>query len=113
MRFNVDKCKVMHLGRGNLRGDYEMNGGILGDVGEERDLGVRITDDFKATAQCAYACSRANTLLGMIRRTMVYRSPDILTKLYKSLVRPHLEYCVSAWSPHYREGSGEAGKSAA
>ena len=37
----------------------------------------------------------------MIRRTMVYRSPDILTRLYKSLVRPHLEYCVSAWSPHY------------
>ena len=32
---------------------------------------------------------------------MVYSSPDILTRLYKSLVRPHLEYCVSAWSPHY------------
>ena len=29
-----------------------MNGGILGDVGEQRDLGVRITDDLKATAQC-------------------------------------------------------------
>ena len=41
-------------------------------------------------------------MLGMINRTMVYRSPDILLRLYKSLlVRPHLEYCVSAWSPHY------------
>jgi hypothetical protein len=40
-------------------------------------------------------------MLGMINRTMVYRSPDILLSLYKSLVRPHLEYCVSAWSPHY------------
>ena len=101
MRFNVDKCKVMHLGRGSLRGDYEMNGGMLGDVREERDLGVRITDDLKASAQCAYVCSRANRVLGMIRRTMVYRSLDVLIKLYKSLVRPHLEYCVSAWSPHY------------
>ena len=33
-------------------------------------------------------------MLGMINRTMVYRSPDILLSLYKSLVRSHLEYCV-------------------
>ena len=25
----------------------------------------------------------------------------ILLRLYKSLVRPHLEYSISAWSPHY------------
>ena len=25
----------------------------------------------------------------------------MLLKLYKTLVRSHLEYCVSAWSPHY------------
>ena len=31
----------------------------------------------------------------------MYRSLHILTRLYKSLVRPNLEYCVSAWSPHY------------
>ena len=37
----------------------------------------------------------------MISRTVVNKNPDILTRLYKSLVRPHLEYCVSAWSPHY------------
>jgi len=24
-----------------------------------------------------------------------------MLSLYKSLVRPHVEYCVSAWSPHY------------
>ena len=42
MKFNVDKCKVMHMGRGNLGGSYVMNGGTLGVVSEERDLGVRI-----------------------------------------------------------------------
>ena len=27
MKFNVDKCKMMHIGRGNLGGRYVMNGG--------------------------------------------------------------------------------------
>ena len=52
-------------------------------VNEERDLGVRITNDLqKAFAHCAYVCSRANRVLGMINKTMVYRSLDILTRLY-------------------------------
>jgi len=24
-----------------------------------------------------------------------------LVRMYKSLVRPYLEYCTAAWSPHY------------
>jgi len=26
-----------------------------------------------------------------------------MLSLYKSLVRPHVEYCISAWNPHYKE----------
>ena len=37
----------------------------------------------------------------MINRTIRYKERRIMVRLYKSLVRPHLEYCVSAWSPHY------------
>jgi len=47
-------------------------------------------------------CKKANKMLGMIKRTVVHKDPRILVSLYKSLVRPHLEYCCSAWAPHYQ-----------
>src|SRR6218665_3700790 len=39
----------------------------------------------------------------MIKRTIVSREQDVGLRLYKSLVRPHLEYCVQAWSPYLRK----------
>jgi len=39
----------------------------------------------------------------MIKRTIAYKDLKIMLNLYKTLVRPHVEYCVSAWSPHYKK----------
>jgi len=39
----------------------------------------------------------------MMGRTMKSRNPEILLSIYKSIVRPHLEYCTPVWSPHYRK----------
>ena len=64
----------------------------------EKDLGIMRSSDVKSVEQCMYAANRA---LGMIKRTIRNKEPEIMVKLYKALVRPHLEYCVSAWNPHY------------
>jgi len=45
--------------------------------------------------------NKAIRILGMINRTIRYKERRIMVRLYKSLVKPHLEYCVSASSPHY------------
>jgi hypothetical protein len=100
MVFNVDKCKVMHFGAHNAKETYSINNNVLADVIEERDLGVIIQDNLKVSEQCSKVVKTANCILGMIRRSFENKSSDIILPLYKSLVRPHLEYCVQAWRPH-------------
>jgi hypothetical protein len=112
MRFNVDKCKVMHLGRGNLRGDYVMSGGTLGAVREERDLGVKITNDLKASAECAYVCSRANSVGHDQKNHCLQESGGFDWALQELGEAASGVLCVGLVST-LCEGSGEAGKSAA
>ena len=101
MEFNETKCKVMHIGRETVRGSYQMSQHILESSTEEKDLGVIISDNLKSAANCRAAYVKANRVLGMIRRTITYKSDQILLPLYKTLVRPLVEYCTPAWSPHY------------
>jgi len=37
----------------------------------------------------------------MIKRNFTHRTKETILPLYKSLVRPHLDYCSQIWSPHY------------
>ena len=103
MEFNINKCKVMHLGKGNRKYEYYMNGQELEVVQEEKDLGILVSDNLKSSGQCLVAYKKANQALGMIKRTITYKHQTILLDLYKTLVRPYLEYCTPAWSPHYRK----------
>ena len=77
-----------------------MNNQQLEEVTQEKDLGILISHDLKVSQQCRSACTKGMRILGIINHTIVFRHPDML-RLYKSLVRPHLEYCTAAWSPHY------------
>jgi ribonuclease P/MRP protein subunit RPP40 len=41
----------------------------------------------------------AQTVLGQLTRAFHYRDRHIFLRLYIQYVRPHLEFCVPAWSP--------------
>jgi len=103
MLFNIDKCKVMHVGRTNKSELYDMGGILIKECDEEKDLGVTIDKSFKVGKQCATAAKKANVILGMIKRTFTCRNKKIMLKLYKSLVRPHLDYCIQVWRPHFKK----------
>ena len=76
-----------------------MNGEILQSVTEEADLGIIVSNDLKPSKQCVSAVKKANMTLGMIKRHIVSRDKNTIVRLYKSLVRPELEYCIQAWNP--------------
>jgi len=69
----------------------------------KKDLGIMIISDLECSRECEYAYSKANRVMGMIRRTITYKETKIMLSLYKTLVRPHVEYCCCAWNPCYKK----------
>ena len=53
--------------------------------------------------QCIKVVKTANQVLGMIKRTITHKTKENLLHLYKSLVRPHLEYCLQVWRPYLKK----------
>lgn len=107
MRFHPSKCKVMHLGTNNNRRDYEMIGSdntphILEKTEVEKDLGVYIDSKLKFTTHCQEKVNKANRILGYIRHTFKHMEKNTFLLLYKSLVRPHLEFGSCIWSPRHK-----------
>ena len=103
MSFNASKCKILHVGHNNPKFKYTMNGAEIGESSEEKDLGVWMEATMKPGKQCAVAARSANFTLGQIQRSFHYRNKKTLVPLYKTFVRPKLEFAVQAWSP-WREG---------
>ena len=91
------KCKCIHVGHGNMDEEYKMGDAVLGRTTQEKDLGVTCCADMKISEQCGIAASKGNQIVGIIRRTIMYKEKQLIVPLYKAIVRPHLEYCIQAW----------------
>ena len=104
MLFNVAKCKVMHIGRDNPRFEYEMtdkegNTKVLNSVEIEKDLGVYVQENLKFDKHISLTVNRANRLVGLIKRAFSYLDEETLLVLYKTLIRPILDYGNTIWFP--------------
>ena len=71
----------------------------LAKTNEEKDLGVFFSDNFKSTLNCNKSSKAANNVVGMIRRNISSKDKVGMMILYKSLVRPLLDYCIQVWKP--------------
>merc|ERR1711872_845753 len=103
MSFNVNKCKIMHLGYGNAKQEYNLDGTVLLETKEEKDLGVLIDNDLKFSRHIKGIVARANRMIGLIKISFECMDENMFLNLYNTLIRPLLEYCVQAWSPYLQK----------
>jgi len=71
------------------------------NVKNEKDLGVSFDSELKFNEHISLKVKKANQAIEMIRNTFTCMDPDIFIPLYKSYVRPHLEYASVIWNPTY------------
>ena len=105
LKFNVLKCHVLHIGTNDNAPTYYMDPEStleLNGTDSEKDIGVTFSNNLKFDKHINNIISKANQMTGIIKRSFEYMDKDMFVKLYKSIVRPHLEYANVIWHPLFK-----------
>ncbi len=101
LKFNPLKCKIMSINNTNpiLIYNYNMNNINLDRVNTFNDLGITINTNLTWGDHISNKISKANSLMGLIKRTLGYRCPmKPKLILYNSLVKSTLSYGSVIWA---------------
>ena len=105
MRFHPDdKCKVVKVTFKTEKYmdlfPYRLGDHHLPHVQCEKDLGVRITPRLNWSEQCKALCSKANSRLGLVKRTCHFVLSEKQRRvMYLAMVRSQFEHCSLIWRP--------------
>ncbi|CAF1056009.1 unnamed protein product [Brachionus calyciflorus] len=110
MAFNYEKCKTMIISKrefttNNFNPVMSKDDGTFHTIKtkSERDLGVTLSEDLKWNEHVRKAVAKANSVLGMLKRTFTFWSIETFEILYTTYFRPHLEYGAPVWNPYRRK----------
>ena len=106
LRLHPEKCKVMHVGHKHQTVYYVTEQGARKQISvteEEKDLGVIVAKELKWARQCSAAATKATSVLRLINRNFKRIEKEEFLLLYKTFIRPHLEYCIQLWNPYLKK----------
>ena len=105
MRINASKCKVMRITKKKFpfTYHYHIDANKLDWVSLHRDLGLLTSDALSWNYHIANMTAKANSTLGLIKRTCRdVNDVTTLKTLYSSLMRPKVEYASQVWNPYMK-----------
>ena len=68
----------------------------------EKYLSVYVDQELKFHQHISFPVNKSSRMLWLIKKTFSCLDEDTLPRLYKGLVRPHLEYGNIICHPHYQ-----------
>jgi len=90
----------VHFGSTNTRQPYYFELQQIETHSTERDLGVIFDEHISFQSHIDSIVNRARRLTCMMFRSFYSRSPSVIVPIYKTLIRPLLEYATAVWNPH-------------
>ena len=82
-------------------GHYNIQGNLISPSDSVKDLGVLIDDKLKFHTHTASVTAKAIRSLAIIHKSFHFTDTNMLIILYKSLVRPIIEYGNTVWGSYY------------
>ena len=69
-----------------------LNSTMITSTDKQKDLDIWIDPNLSFHSHTHYTASRANYILGLIRKCFQYLDNNMLLSIYKTIVRPIVEY---------------------
>ena len=102
LKLNQSKCHHVRFSKNSVVSkSYYLDNesrAPLASLDRERDLGIIFNQSLKFEEHITNKINIAKRNLFLIRKTFRYLEPDVFLNLYKSLVRPHLEFGSPIWN---------------
>ena len=95
----------MHVGK-TIQQEYAYNLKIdnsahkLGEIEEQKYIGVIIDTNIEFDKHVNQKRNKANSIMAVIGRSFTTLNQHNFEPLYKAVVRSHLDYAMSIWSPY-------------
>ena len=98
--FNAGKTQLVSFDRSNNNGsiDVKMDGPVLEEKSSFKMLGLTFSSKLDWRSYFISIAKTTSKKIGALIRSMKFLSPEVALYLYKSTIRPCMEYCCHVWA---------------